>query len=174
VIGVTALLALAGCDASDGAYYEPRTVDESPPVRATIDTDAELVDRDPGRGIGVFVEYHAGGQWRVDVGCDTAISMVPCSWLVIAEPLEGQLSSAVLHDLESSDEFEVLPTSIGLQSTTTDDVDGFSFSAEPGAVLNLFTSLDGYAESRFVYWVGDGAVHTGSPEVPFELEPDLP
>src|SRR6188508_2806633 len=103
VIALAALLDLAGCDTSDGAYYEPRTVDESPPLRATIDTDAELVDRDPGRGIGVFVEYHAGGEWRVDVGCDTAISMVDCSWLVIAEPLDGQLSSVVPHDLESSD-----------------------------------------------------------------------
>lgn len=172
--GAAALLVVAGCNTSDGSYYEPRTVDEAPPVRATIDTDAELVDRNPGRGVGVFVEYHSGGEWRVDVACDTAISMVSCDWLVIAEPLEGQLSSVVLHDLESSDEFEVLPTSIGLDSTTSDDVDGFSFRSEPGAVVSLFTALDGYSESRFVYWIGDGAVHGGAPAVPLELQPNAP
>src|SRR5687767_15060225 len=94
--GAAALLALAGCDSSDASYYEPRAVDEVPPVRATIDTDAELVDRSPGRGVGVFVEYHSGGEWRVDVACDTTLSMLSCSWLVLAEPLEGQLFSVVL------------------------------------------------------------------------------
>ena len=168
------LLALAGCEASDGGYYEPAAIDESPPLRATIDTDAKLADRSPGRGVGVFVEYHAGGEWRVDVGCDTALSMVGCSWLVFVEPLAGTVSSVELHDLESSDDFEVLPTSVGLQSTTTEDLDGVSFRAEPGAIVSLFAALDGYQESRFVFWVGGGAVHKGAPEVPFELEPDLP
>jgi hypothetical protein len=173
-IGAAAHLVLVGCASSEGSYYEPPVVEESVPVRATIDTDAELVDRNPGRGVGVFVEYHTGGDWRVDVGCDTTISMLGCSWLVVAEPLEGQLLSVVLHDLEASDDFEALPTSVGMQSSTTDDLDGFSFRSEPGVVLNLFAALDGYAESRFVYWIGDGAVHTGAPEVPFELRPSVP
>lgn len=174
VIGAVATLALLGCESSDAGYYEPPEADETPPIRATIDRDAELVDRAPGDGLGVFVEYHEGGQWRLDVGCDTATSMVACSWLVVVEPLAGTLNGAVTHDLESSDDFELLPTSVGIDSTTTDDTDGVSFSAEPGVGVALFAALDGYAESRFVFWVGDGAVHSGAPEVPFELEPDLP
>ncbi|HEU5075879.1 MAG TPA: hypothetical protein VFU02_16915 [Polyangiaceae bacterium] len=174
VIGVVVSWALSGCDSADVSYYEPPPPDESPPVRATIDRDAELVDRNPGYAIGVFVEYRQGGQWRIDVGCDTATSMFSCSWLVVAEPLEGTLTDVVTHDLESSDDFELLPTSVGIHSTTTDDMDGVGFGSEPGTAIALFVALDGYAESRFVYWVGDGAVHAGAPEVPFELEPDLP
>lgn len=174
VIGAAASVALLGCDSDDASYYEPPAPDETPPVRSNIDRDAELVDRRPGYGLGVFVEYHAGGEWRIDVACDTATSMIACGWLVVAEPLEGSLTGAVTHDLESSDAFELLPTSVGIDSTTTDDVDGVSFSSEPGAAIALFVALDGYAESRFVYWVGDGAVHAGAPEVPFELEPDHP
>jgi len=174
VLSVAASLWLLGCDNGDASYYEPRAADVTPPIRATIDRDAELVDRNPGQGIGVFVEYHEGGEWRIDVGCDTTLSMLACSWLVVIEPLEGTLSKVAARDLESSDEFEFLPTSVGIDTTTTDDLDGVSFSAEPGSGIALFTALDGYQESRFVYWVGDGAVHTGAPGVPFELEPDRP
>ena len=163
-----------GCDSGDASYYEPSPPDETPAPRSTIDRDAELVDRSPGYGVGVFVEYRAGGEWRIDVGCDTLSSTVPCSWLIVAEPLEGTLFDVATHDLESSDDFEFLPTSVGIEGTTTDDFDGVSFKAEPGTAIALFAALDGYAESRFVYWVGAGAVHAGAPEVPFELEPDLP
>lgn len=166
--------ALWGCGSDEASYYEAAAADDEPPLRSIIERDAELVDRRPGYGLGVFVEYHSGGEWRIDVACDTATSMVACSWLVVAEPVEGTLTGAVTHDLEESDDFELLPTSVGIDSTTTDDMDGVSFSAEPGGAIALFVALDGYAESRFVYWVGDGAVHAGAPEVPFELEPDLP
>jgi hypothetical protein len=174
IAAIASVALLVACDNGDARYYEPPESDGTPPIRATIDRDAELVDRTPGYGLGVFVEYREGGQWRIDVACDTATSMVACSWLVVAEPLEGTLTGAVTHDLESSDDFELEPTSVGIDSTTTDDTDGVAFSGEPGAAIALFTALDGYAESRFVFWVGDGAVHSGAPEVPFELEPDRP
>ena len=174
IIGVAASFWCLGCDNADASYYEPPAADTTPPIRATIDRDARLVERNPGQGIGVFVEYRAGGEWRIDVGCDTTLSTLACDWLVVVEPLEGTLSGVVTHDLESSDEFEFLPTSVGIDTTTTDDFDGVSFSAEAGSAIALFAALDGYQESRFVYWVGDGAVHTGAPEVPFELEPDRP
>lgn len=174
VTSALSLLALVACDSSDARYYEPSEADEPVRVRATIDRGAEVVDRTPGYGLGVFVEYHVGGEWRLDVDCDTAVSMVPCTWLVVAEPLEGTLTGVVTHDLESSDDFELLPTSVGIESTTSYDTDGVSFRSEPGAPILLFVALDGYAESRFVYWVGSGALHAGAPEVPFELEPDRP
>lgn len=173
-IAAVASRVLLACDSSGAGYYESGAAEPPPPIRAWIDRDAELVDRSVGYGLGVFIEYHAGGQWRIDVACDTALSMVACSWLVVAEPLEGTITGAVTHDLEDSDDFELQPNSVGIDSITTDDTDGVSFSSAPGAGISLFTALDGYSESRFVYWVGDGAVHSGAPAVPFELQPSAP
>ncbi len=169
------LLLACGCgDASDAAYYEPEQTRSGPLVSSSIDSDAQLEGRDPGRGVGLFVEYESGGHWQVDVSCDTELSELGCSWVVVAEPREGSVFGIVTRDLEHSDDFVALSSRVALTSFTNFDLDGFSFRTEPGVPLGLYVSLDGLPDGRFVFWVGDGAVHGGVPEVPFELVPTSP
>lgn len=164
-----------GCgDADDAAYYDPHATKEPSLIQARIDTNAQLSGREPGRSVGVFVEYFAGGYWSFDVTCDTEVSGYGCSWWVAVTPYAGEPYAVRAHGLESSDDALILERSLILTAYTSFDSDGVSFRAEPGVALRVDVTLDGYAESRFVYWVGDGAVHSGTPRVPFCLEPTLP
>jgi hypothetical protein len=171
LLGVTAI----GCGGSDElAYYEPRAAESRQIPQSRIDSDAELAGRDPGRSVGVFIEYQSGGHFHIDLSCDTLLTGYGCSWFVLAEPGKGTPFGITLHDLESSDGFEVLERSVALWTYTNDDLDGISFRTMPGAALRLSVRLDEIPESRYVYWVGDGAVHTGAPTTPFDLVPSEP
>ena len=168
LIGFTAF----GCGGSDElAYYEPGAAEPEQIAEARIDSDAELAGRDPGRSVGVFVEYKSGGHFRVDVTCDTLLTGYGCSWWVLAEPAKGSPFGITLHDLETSDDFEALETSMALWTYTNDDLDGISFRTMPGVALRLSVWLDEVPESRYMYWVGNGAVHSGAPTMPFDLVP---
>ncbi len=163
-----------GCGGSDDiAYYEPPAARKEIP-ESRIDSDAALAGREPGQGVGVFVEYQRGGHYRIDLTCDTLLTGYGCSWWIAAEPNRGSPFAMTLHDLESSDYFEALESSVVLWAYTNDDLDGFSFRTAPGATLRLSVWLDEVPESRYVYWVGDGAVHTGAPSTPFDLVPSEP
>lgn len=171
------VLVPVGCgDNDDASYYEqgPEPEADALPIHARIDTDAQLSGREPGRSVGVFIEYLAGGYWSIDVTCDTEVSGYGCSWWVAATAQHGEPFAARAHALESSDDALVVEQSAILVSYTNSDADGFSFRTEPGVALHIDIELDGYAESRFVYWVGEGAVHSGVPRVPFLLEPTRP
>lgn len=161
---------------SDGdvAYYEPGPSRSAEIVEARIDSDAELAGREPGQGVGVFVEYRSGGYYHIDLTCDTQLSGYGCSWWVVAEPDEGSVFAVSSYQLERSDYFEVGAGSVALSAYTSDELDGVSFRTRPGATLRLYVTLDAFPESRFVYWVGDGAVHGGAPAVPFDLVPSEP
>jgi hypothetical protein len=59
-------------------------------------------------------------------------------------------------------------------SDTSYDFDGFFVNATPGATLRIDVFLDGAPAPRFIYWVGDGGLHSGAPENPIDLIPSEP
>lgn len=171
-----AVLATAGCVWDDGSSAGSGGATSQPIASATIDTDATLADIVPGQGVGVFVEYAAGGRWKVRVACDTVYSGEPCQFDVILSSDEGRaprLKEAL--ELESNDQLITDPQEgIRLYSVTGSDLDGFDAVAPAGASQLLDSYLDGQPESRFIYWVGDGALHRGSPTNPLRLIPSSP
>ncbi len=88
-LALTAMLMATGL----GCQYEDRPEGNSgthignPPKKeialSTIDTGATLASIEPGKGVGVFVEYQAGGAWRVTTACDTEISDEACLFDII-------------------------------------------------------------------------------------------
>lgn len=146
------------------------------PVQTWIDTDAELA-MDPGQGAGVFIQYAAGGHWSIRTTCDVAKNNTPCAWDVIVTPEDGRsISNVQPEDLEAATNDSVFaypeyPRSYQMLAETSADTDGFTFDTEPQTAISVDTLLDGVCALPYFFWVGDGAVHSGSPSNPLELVP---
>ncbi len=155
------------------------TTQQEVPV-AVIDTDATLADVEPGRGVGLFVEYAAGGRWRVYVACDTLESGLGCRWDVIisssstitATETEGEGPEVWLEPLR--DPAGKPYSALRFVSETTVALEGVSFGTEAGTPIRVDVLLDDVAEGRYTYWVGGGAVHPGAPSSVIDLLPTAP
>ncbi len=172
-------LSAAGCTYGhhdDHEHMDPPV--NSPPkdiASSTIDTGATLAAIDPGQGAGAFVEYQAGGTWRVFTACDSAVSGFACRWDIIVSPLSGALTDLTADNLEGSDTLgRYGQKSARFLATTDYDLDGFFVTADPGAKLRVDVFLDDQPAPRFIYWVGDGGLHAGSPTNPLDLTPSAP
>lgn len=138
---------------------------------AVIDAD-ETLDVDAGDGAGVFVEYESGGTYHVTTSCDAAESG-ECYWDLLLTPLDGSPASSLSpFDLESDDSLSLEQgNSVRLVAYTGTDFDGFSFQTDPGAAIELDALLDNACGNRYLFWVGDGALHSGAPSNPIDLVP---
>ena len=141
---------------------------------ATIDVDRQI-DIDPAGGAGVFVEYAAGGHWHVRTSCDTGKGA--CAWDILVSPDTGHaLSNVTPEALEVNDSLRQYddpryPETWQLKASTSSDLDGFTFDTDPGAAVQVDALLDGSCAVNYFYWVGDGALHSGSPSNPLTLVP---
>ena len=157
----------------DGYYDNPS---QSPGPSATveeasIDADASL-DIEPGGGAGVFVEYEAGGLYHVTTSCDAAASGA-CYWDVVVTTLDrATVQSVSPVDLESDDSLSFgAGNQVRIVAYTDQDFDGFTLQTDPGAAIQLDALLDNAPANRFMFWVGDGALHSGAPSNPVNLVP---
>lgn len=156
----------------DDGYYDPSPAPPSTVIeQATIDTD-QLLDLEPGEGAGAFIEYESGGIYHVTTSCDVT-SGVDCLWDIVVTPLDGApVLSASAFDLEQDDSLTFGEVNrLRLIAYTGDDFDGFSFQTEPGAAVEVDALLDDGSANKFLFWVGDGAVHNGAPSNPVDLIP---
>jgi len=167
----------AGGLGNSGGYPSADCPSPSTPVQSTIDADRQI-EVDAGQGAGVFVEYQTGGHWLLRTSCDTAKSAMPCKWDVIVTPEDKRsISNVVAADLEPGDSVIAYPgddVSYQLLATTGSDIDGFSFDSDPGAGIRVDAYLDDQCALAFFFWVGDGALHSGSPTNPVDLIPSAP
>jgi hypothetical protein len=138
---------------------------------AAIDTD-ELLDVDPGVGAGAFVEYESGGTYHVTTSCDVGQG-ADCYWDIVVTPLDdAAVSSLSPLDLESDDSVVLgSGNQLRMVAYTGSDFDGFSFQTDPGAAIELDVLLDNAGGNRYLFWVGDGALHSGAPSNPIRLVP---
>jgi hypothetical protein len=178
VLALLALPSFVACGygdhrrSDDDGYYAPAPGGQSGTIeQATIDTD-QLLDVDPGAGAGAFVEYEAGGTYHVTTSCDFS-SGAECLWDIVVTPLRGApIKSVSPLDLEKDDSLGFGATNqLRLVAYTGDDFDGFSFQTDPGAALEVDVFLDDAAANRYLFWVGDGALHNGAPSNPVDLVP---
>ena len=156
---------------------EPSTCPGNPidPIQTAIDTDAQI-ETQPGRGAGVYVEYTTGGHWLLRTTCDTETNSAPCAWDVIVTPEDGRsISKVAPQGLEASTDsvgiYPDYPRSYQLVAETGPDVDGITFDTEPGTAIAVDSFLDGACALPYIFWVGDGAAHTGAPSNPIVLIP---
>jgi len=140
-----------------------------------IDAGA-LLEAEPGDGVGVYVEYLSEGRWHVFTTCDTDRSGYDCEFDIVIAPLHGApLYGVELEDLEADDTVHVdAHDRLNFVAYTAFDTDGVYFDTDPGEGIRLDVLLDRECGNRYVYWVGDGAIHGGAPSNPFELEPVEP
>ncbi len=180
-LGIACLL-FSACSYDNGDARRVALDPEKPEVecgtsaRSTIDADRKI-DVDQGIGAGVYVEYAAGGHWHVRTSCDTDRTGVGCPWDILVSPEDGHsLSNLASEDLEADDSLQPYPDAPGtfqLVANTGSDIDGFTFDGDPGAAISFDALLDGTCTQavHFFFWVGDGALHSGSPSNPLALIP---
>ena len=165
--------------ARDDHHDDPPSANPDPELieSSTIDTGATLADIEPGRGAGAFVEYAGSGSWRVYTACDTELSNYGCTWDIIVGVVDSdnQIDSFEEDQLEASDYLDWdSPDSVRFVTSTTYDFDGFFVNATEGAPLRVDVYLDEAPAARYIYWVGDGALHRGAPTNPIDLYPSTP
>jgi len=150
------------------SYAPPPSTDIE---EATIDAD-QLLDVDPGVGAGAFIEYESGGVYHVTTSCDVA-SGSDCLWDIVVTPLDSaKIESFAPLDLEKDDSLAFgSGNQLRLVAYTGRDFDGFSFQTDPGAGVQVDALLDDGAANRYIFWVGDGALHSGAPTNPVDLLP---
>jgi hypothetical protein len=154
-------------DDAGGSYTPPAAdIEES-----TIDTD-QLLDVEAGKGAGAFFEYEAGGTYHVTTSCDVD-NGGPCSWDIVVFPLDdAPLKTFAPYELEADDSLSFgFGNQLRFVARTERDFDGFDFQTDPGAAIQVDALLDGAAGNRYLFWVGDGALHSGAPSNPVNLVP---
>ncbi|WP_437679934.1 hypothetical protein [Sorangium sp. So ce131] len=159
----------------DGATDDGSQEPSEDPLRVAIDTDA-VVESEPGEGVGIFVEYAAGGTWTLWTTCDTNTSKVVCSFdLYASVDTSSELLDITGVELEKTDATRLADEGIAyLHAETGADVDAMTFTTTEGAVVRLEAYLDGELQPRFVYWFGNGVLHEGAPSNPLDFEPTSP
>ncbi len=127
--------------------------------RATIDTGATMTQV-PGDGIGVFVEYAAGGLWHVWWTCDSNKTHQTCEYSLTAH-VTGGARDLVGEGLLGKN---LTALSDGFIATSTTDVQahGLTFRTNAGATLSLSANIAGIRDTNFLFFVQDNKVVGGS------------
>lgn len=139
----------SGTGGSTGGTVAPMLVD--------VDTN-QTMSASPGDGVGVFVEYKAGGGWHVWWTCDTNKSSQSCNFVVKIS------ASAALQNLQTTGSAQASNADPGVTTFSTvtgSTIDGATFSTAAGDVLTLDASVDGLADGSFIFFVQDGKVNGG-------------
>jgi hypothetical protein len=172
---------MAGCSYGDHDYYEhyddhDHYPDDTPELfcgdveQATIDAD-EVLEVEPGVGAGAFIEYEADGTYHITTSCDSPESG-ECFWDILATPLDdAPVLGLSPFDLESDDAVAIEGNSVRFVAYTDTDFDGFTLQTDAGAGLRVDALLDEACGNRYLFWVGDGALHSGAPSNPIDLFP---
>jgi len=134
-----------------------------------VDTD-QVMNADPGQGVGIFTEYSAGGKWHVWWTCDTARSQQPCDVSVAATATTGTIEALNADQLQGGFVTTPNPSRVEARATTTNQVHGITFTTKPGAVITLEATIGGLKEGpslgasgagSFFFFVQDGKINGG-------------
>lgn len=140
------------------------------PATVPIDAGGHVGAVDPGFGAGLFVEVSDDGLWHVFATCDTELSGYACGWEV--DVRGADLAFADETDLEIEDDLDAYDDELVAWLDTDVDVDGFWFTAAPGAPVELTMLLDGVSQPTLIYWVGGGVQNEGAPTNPVIFAPE--
>jgi hypothetical protein len=176
---------VSACDGPDGDGGDRGDYSSGPPImqpsanpqQVAIDTGTTVVAT-AGGGVGVFVEYTAGGHWKITTACDTNTSGVSCGFdvfVVGVDPTKTTLSNPQGENLADLDTVAIQSDgSLHLSTTTGMGLGGLSFDATAGGAVELEMYLDGVIQPDFIYWIGGAVLHTGAPTDPVDFAPSAP
>jgi hypothetical protein len=160
---------------SDNNQPPPDETPSAQPQTVGIDVDAKL-NATPGDGVGVLVQYATGGHWTLSTTCDTNTSGVACGFDLFASGVDPMttISNPQGQNLAGEDKIALQSDgSVHLSTLTSTNVNGMTFDATENATVELEMYLDGELQERFIYWVGDGVIHTGAPTNPIDFKPQV-
>lgn len=142
------------------------TTTSSPaPILVVLDTD-QVMNADPGQGVGIFTEYFAGGKWHVWWTCDTTLSNQTCDVALSATVATGTISNVDAGELQGGFVTTPNPSRVEAQATTSTQVHGITFTTSPGAIVTLEATVGGLREGpgpnhSFFFFVQDGKINGG-------------
>lgn len=147
-------------DPSSGGSSSGGTSTPQSPMLVVVDTD-QVMNANPGQGVGIFVEYRAGGTWHVWWTCDTSLTGQDCDFNV-----DLKANSGVIRSVDSSaltGGYVATPSAehIVATSRTSTDVHGVTFATDAGAIVTLEATVSGIKDSSFLFFVQDGQVNGG-------------
>ena len=130
------------------------------PMLVEVDTD-QTMNADPGQGVGVFVEYGAGGKWHVWWTCDTLRTSKPCDVDLTITSANGPIANVDTSALAGG--FTQSPEATRLEASvrTTTEVHGLRFDTLPGSAITIDASVSGLRDGSFLFFVQDGKVRGG-------------
>jgi hypothetical protein len=143
------------------------------PMLVDVDTN-QTMSAAPGDGVGVFVEYKAGGGWHLWWTCDTNKSSQTCNFTIKLAATNALSNVVTAGAAQASD---VNPGVTTFQTVTGSTIDGVTFNTTAGDVLTLDASVDGLQDGSFVFFVQGGKVnggYTGKLTNPLKLEGSTP
>jgi 2-amino-4-hydroxy-6-hydroxymethyldihydropteridine diphosphokinase len=133
------------------------------PLLVDVDT-GKVMSATPGDGVGVFVEYAAGGKWHVWWTCDTNVSQQSCGMDVRISVASGQIDNPRIQDgASTSESISTTATSVEATGTTTTTLDGVrdylnaallvSFRGDPEELLDALLAIErALGRERRVRW----------------------
>lgn len=135
------------------------TAPPTQPMVVTVDTN-QTMNAKGGDGVGVFIEYKAGGHWRVWMTCDTNKSNLDCDYDV---RIAGATTTNAVLTAGSGAGLALTQTTTQLEATVlmTTEVNGFTFDAAPGQRITIDATVSGLHSGDYFFWVQDGKVNGG-------------
>jgi hypothetical protein len=135
------------------------------PMLAVVDT-GQVMNAQPGQGVGIFTEYAAGGTWHVWWTCDTARSQLDCDVALSATVAAGQVSALDAAELPAGALTSPSPSRLEVRVVTSTQVHGLTFRTNPGAIVVLEATIGGLkfgsgAPGSFFFFVQDGKINGG-------------
>lgn len=130
------------------------------PMLVVVDTD-EVLEAAPGEGVGVYVEYGAGGVWHVWWTCDTNLSGRPCDVAVTLRASRGAVGDVDAAELATGKLARTDDGAVLVGDTTSVGVSGLRLALEPGAELVVEATIGGLRDGSFFFFVQDGKVKGG-------------
>lgn len=131
------------------------------PVLVEVDTGRTL-NAEPGEGVGIFVEYAAGGQWHVWWTCDTAKTAASCEFDVRIASESGDLESIHSEGVLSSDSVTSTDArTISARSSTGSNAVGVRFEGPVGGIIAIDAAVGGIRETGYFFFVQDDKPNGG-------------
>jgi hypothetical protein len=147
------------------------------PILVDVDTD-KTMNAAPGDGVGIFVEYAAGGQWHVWWTCDTNKTNESCAFSIKIAAKTGSMSNLALSGAVQGDTLQQSDAqTLDAVTTTTSNAVDVKFNGDPGGTIEIEAAVGGVDDSSFFFFVQDGTVnggYTGTLSDPLRFEGTAP
>ena len=131
------------------------------PLLVDVDTGKTMTAA-PGDGVGIFVEYKAGGKWHVWWTCDTNKTNLGCTFSLQVSSVTGQIANLAVSGQAQGDNVQQTDTqTITATTNTTSNAVDITFDADAGGKIEINANVGGVQDSSFFFFVQDGQVNGG-------------